>query len=226
MSSRCAELKEVGWQEFICRISGVSVPADCPAANQRADGLITCIPLKARAYRQGTLALSALPGDEREAVKAMAESMPEEKVGTGDLESLPLDRLEDLIERAQERRRFLVKFARRVPLLQRRMQTCERRRDLLDREIEQLGEEIERAARGLPPKLISAPATPKRRPGRPPGQHAGRSRRRSKSAQRLQKIHTMLDTSAKRYGWSAERLAQEKAKHGPLPTAPTREGLK
>jgi hypothetical protein len=210
MPQRCPELREVGWQEFICRISGVSVAADCTGTSDRGNGQPSCIPLKARAYRRGELALNMLAPDEREAVRTMAESIAEEQVGPRDLESLSLESLEALIARAQERRQFLLSSAKRVPALQRRLELCERRREALEQQMEQLREEIERARRGLPAWEKGTPPGLRARPD--PGK-TSHPKPNLSPEQRARKAQRMLEISAKRYGWSPQRLAKEKARY-------------
>jgi len=149
----CRDVLTVGWQEYVCRLSGASVEANC------ADGG-DCIPHKALRYLAGALDINTLPPDERKAVKLMAERIQETEAAPQDVDGMTEAQLDALVGKAKERKRALRALRRQGPKLEKRLVLLHSRKQGLEAEIADIEKALAAIAEGRAAEL---PGPKKRR---------------------------------------------------------------
>lgn len=136
----CAYLEQAGYQEYRCRISGASVDTDC--GNEReALSRILCLPRKALQVRAGSLRIEQCETFEREVIQHMVEQLSNDGAGLG-LEAMNEQQLDELISRANQRKRGLRQALRSLPRLEARAKRLRDQRVNLDEQIEGIEQSI------------------------------------------------------------------------------------
>ena len=191
MSTRCERLRRIGYEEWVCGISGVRMePDDC------AGGDGDCVPRLALRYLNGTLDGSYNQAV-MEAIMATAAQILEKNAATDGLSLRAMNekQLEQLIEQARQRRRLLGRTKRRLPGMRKRLQQLLDRRQSLEESItaQEAAIRAVEEGRALPPGPPRAPARPgkagKGRIERTPEERAALNKRRVQlmNAARLRK---------------------------------------
>lgn len=171
----CRDVMTVGWREYACRLSGVTVMADCAEGGD-------CIPHKALRYLAGTLDINALPPEERKAVEVMVERIAE-TAGPQDMDGMTEAQIDALVQKARERKRALRALNRSRPKLEKRLEILRSRRHEIEGEIDALTATLKAIAEGRPAEL---PA-PSRRAAGAKGERRGWSAEARKRMSERQK---------------------------------------
>ena len=221
---RCKHLRRVGYQEWECDISGVSVGAECASVEASP-----CLPRKAVMVRAGMLRLEKLPGNERRAVADlvrklarnevprergdMAEGAKEQPSKGGlegvSLEALTSDELDNLVKQARTLRMRRARQARAVPRLEAQRAKLIGQRVDLQKRIGSLDEAIDAIREGRPVDLAAATGRSSRGRGqgsvpRPAGKGAEWTPKR-----RAEQSRRMKDTLARARAEKAKRAKGE-----------------
>lgn len=125
--SRCGWIRAVGYEEYECGITGVSVVAECANAAR-------CIPRMARMYVRGMLpAFDRLDEETREAIMQVAKEFG--GLGGASVKGMSEGELTALMEQVRSERQARARGKRQLPAYNKRLRRLVERRHQIDEQI-------------------------------------------------------------------------------------------